>query len=202
MTKTLKSAINKSMFDENASLKGQVLIATPSIGDPRFHHAVILLCSHEESGAMGLVINNVLPGLSFDSMVEHFNVPQDENEDFRKIPLLGGGPLETSRGFVVHKTNFTLKDTINVSDVFSITGTIDALQAIAEGKGPDPFLFVLGYAGWMSGQLERELQDNVWLSVSADSALIFDVSAEQKWKMALAKLGIEPGFLSVQGGRA
>lgn len=183
-------------------MKGELLIATPAMGDPRFHHAVILICSHDENGAMGLVVNNVLLGLSFQNMVDHFKVPAHNMELLKQTPILGGGPVEPARGFILHKSRFNMKDTIEINGSFAITGTIDALQAIVEGTGPDPFLFALGYAGWTAGQLEVELQQNAWLTVTPDSTLIFDVKPEQKWKMALAKLGVDPGFLSVEAGQA
>lgn len=184
------------------SLKGELLVAMPAMGDPRFHHAVILICSHDKNGAMGLVINNVLSGLSFDHMVEHFQIKPNDIDALKQIEILGGGPVETARGFVLHKNSFQMKDTISISDDFSITGTIDILKEIIGGKGPEPFLFALGYAGWTPGQLEMELAENAWLTVSPDHALIFDVKPEQKWRMALAKLGIEPGLLSADTGNA
>lgn len=191
------------MEENSPSLKGELLIATPSMSDPRFHHAVILICSHDKNGAMGLVINNVLSGLSFDHMVEHFNIEPNDVGALKKIEILGGGPVETARGFVLHKNGFQMKDTINISDDLSITGTVDILKAIIKEEGPSPFLFILGYAGWTPGQLEKELmEDNAWLTVTPDHALIFDVKTEQKWQMALAKLGIEPGFLSADSGNA
>ncbi len=185
-----------------SSLKGELLIAMPAMGDPRFHHAVILICSHDKNGAMGLVINNVLSGLSFDHMIEHFKIRPKDVEALKKIEILGGGPVETARGFVLHKSDFRMKDTIAISDDFSITGTVDILKEIIKDEGPDPFLFILGYAGWTPGQLEAEISENAWLTVSPDDALIFGFKAEQKWQMALAKLGIEPGFLSADVGNA
>lgn len=190
------------MENEDASLKGEILIAMPSMGDPRFHHAVILMCSHDKNGAMGLVLNNPLTGLSFDHMVEHFKIKPHDVESLKKIEVLGGGPVETARGFVLHKNDYSMKDTIPITDDISVTGTIDVLKEIIDGKGPSPFLFILGYAGWTAGQLETEMSENAWLVVSPDHALIYDVKPEQKWRMALAKLGIEPGFLSADAGRA
>ncbi|MCB9963983.1 MAG: YqgE/AlgH family protein [Rhodospirillales bacterium] len=190
------------MTEMTQTLKGQLLIATPSMGDPRFHHAVILVCSHDAGGAMGLVINNILPGLSFDNMIEHLEVPTSAEKILRQIDILGGGPVESARGFVIHKSDYQAKDTIVISEDLSVTGTMDILKAIAKGEGPEPFLFILGYAGWTAGQLEQELKENAWLSVTPDIPLIFDVKPEQKWQMALAKLGIEPGFLSSNAGHA
>jgi putative transcriptional regulator len=186
----------------NNSLKGTLLIATPSMSDPRFHKSMIFVCSHDENGAMGLVINNILPGLAFENMIEHFQIPIAKPEKVAQITVLGGGPVETARGFIIHKSDYQLDDTIQISDDYAITGTVDALKAVARGEGPEPMLFILGYAGWSEGQLERELQENAWLTAEPDDSLLFEVPAEQKWKMGLSKLGIEPGFLSAQAGRA
>ncbi len=185
---------------EEDSLKGKLLVAMPTMGDVRFHHAVILICSHDKNGAMGLVLNNPLTGLSFDHMIEHLKIKAADIENLKKIEVLGGGPVETARGFVVHKNDYASKETIEISDDMSITGTLDVLKEIINGDGPKPFLFVLGYAGWTAGQIESELSENSWLVVTPDHALIYDVKPAQKWRMALAKMGIEPGFLSVDVG--
>ncbi len=190
------------MKDDDKFLKGQLLVAMPAMTDARFHHAVILICSHDKNGAMGLVLNNPLTGLSFDHMIEHFNIQPKDIESLKKIEVLGGGPVEGARGFVLHKADYHMKDTIEITGDISITGTIDVLKEIIAGKGPDPFLFVLGYAGWTAGQLDDELAENAWLVTDPDHALIYDVKPEQKWRMALAKLGIEPGFLSADVGHA
>lgn len=189
-------------MEDEKSLKGKLLIAMPTMGDARFHHAVILICSHDKNGAMGLVLNNPLTGLSFDHMIEHLNIKPADIEDLKKIEVLGGGPVENARGFVVHKTNYHTKDTIEITDELSITGTLDVLKEIVMGGGPSPFLFVLGYAGWTAGQLESELSENSWLIAEPDHALIYDVKPAQKWRMALAKIGVEPGFLSGDAGHA
>jgi putative transcriptional regulator len=184
------------------SLKGMLLVATPSMSDPRFHKSVIFMCNHDDKGAMGLAINNVLPGMAFENMIEHFNIPISDPEKAAKTPVIGGGPVETARGFILHKTGYQVSDTLDVTDDFAITGTVDALKAVARGEGPDPMIFILGYAGWTPGQLERELQENAWLTVEPDPALLFDVPPEHKWKMALGKIGIEPGLFSTQAGHA
>jgi putative transcriptional regulator len=192
----------KNNSGEPSTLKGQLLLATPVMTDPRFHKSVIFICSHDENGAMGLCINNILPGVAFESMVEHFNIPLADPKKIAQIPVLGGGPVETARGFVLHQQDFRLSDTIPITDDYSVTGTVDILKAIAKGEGPEPMNFILGYAGWSTGQLERELQENAWLNVEPDNTLLFEVPPEQKWKMGMAKLGIEPAFFSSTAGRA
>jgi putative transcriptional regulator len=113
-----------------------------------------------------------------------------------------GGPVETGRGFVLHSTDFMREDTVRINDNMCITGTIDILRAIAEGKGPHRSIFALGYAGWSAGQLEHEMQQNSWLTVPADDEIIFNTDLGKKWEKALSRLGINPTLLSPEIGHA
>ncbi len=190
---------------DNSYLAGQLLLAMPGLADPRFHKAVIYICAHDANGAMGLVVNNILPGMELGQLLQQMNLgPAGHTRPPvpRETPVFSGGPVESARGFVLHSTDFLLPDTVRVDDRFSVTGTVDALRAIASGKGPSQLLFALGYSGWTAGQLEQELQQNSWLNVDADPNLIFHASPEEKWGLAIAKLGIDPANLSGVGGRA
>ncbi len=184
-----------------AYLTGRLLLAMPAMGDPRFHKAVIYMCAHDENGAMGLVINHVLPGIDLTQLLEQLNITpeQDKTPD---TPVLSGGPVETARGFVLHSSDFSQSDTIKIDEKFSVTGTIDALKTIASGEGPDKMLFILGYAGWGSGQLDQEIQQNAWLVTDADPELIFAAAPDEKWDKAIGQMGIDPAMLSGQAGRA
>ena len=182
-------------------LTGRLLLAMPGMGDPRFHKAVIYLCAHDDKGAMGLVINHILPSIDLSQLLEQLNIKPEDNKA-PDTPVMSGGPVETARGFVLHGNDFEQSDTITIDDDFRVTGTIDALRAIAQGEGPDQMLFILGYAGWSAGQLDEEIQQNAWLVIDADSALIFDTSAETKWDQAIKTIGIDPGMLSGEAGRA
>ncbi len=196
---------NPQPKDTDASyLTGKLLLAMPAIGDPRFHRSVIYVCAHDENGAMGLVINYPAPALKFASLLEQLGISSDIEVDVKDLdlPVLNGGPVETSRGFLLHSNDFIQEDTVNVDDDFSITGTTDALKAVADGQGPDKALFILGYAGWTPGQLEQELQQNAWLVVDPDPTLIFASNAEDKWMMAMDKLGLDPALLSGEMGSA
>ena len=183
-------------------LTGRVLLATPSMGDPRFHKAVIYVCAHDEHGAMGLVINHHLPGVDMKDLLKQLEIEKTTDSAIDDIPVLSGGPVETARGFVLHSTDFEQGETIKINKDFSVTGTIDALKAIANGEGPEDLLFILGYAGWDAGQLDRELQDNAWLVLDPDKALIFAHTADDMWHKAIEKIGIDPGMLSGTSGRA
>jgi putative transcriptional regulator len=186
------------------SLAGKILLAMPNMGDPRFHRAAILICAHDDNGAMGLVINHPLPGLSFATMLSQLNIPADENKKFSlpDIPVLGGGPVENARGFIVHSRDFQLSDTIIITDDLAVTGTVDALRDVAAGRGPEHMIFVLGYSGWTAGQLEQEIQENVWLVADANMELIFSTEIDEKWTSGIKTLGVNLAMLSGEAGRA
>ncbi len=174
----------------------------PAMGDPRFHKAVIYVCAHDENGAMGLVINHTLPGVDLSQLLEQLNIQPDGKDGTTGTPVMSGGPVETARGFVLHSKDFEQDDTIKIDNDFSVTGTIDALKAIANGQGPQQMLFILGYAGWSPGQLDQEIQQNAWLVADPDPELIFTATADEKWVRAVQKLGIDPGMLSGEAGSA
>lgn len=190
--------------DKNG-LTGKLLLAMPGMGDPRFQRAVIFICNHDQNGAMGLVINHILPGVDMASLLEQLNITNTGTEDsgtLTDISVLSGGPVETARGFILHSPDFRQDDTIAVNDNFALTGTIDALKAISEGKGPENMLFILGYSGWSPGQLDNELRQNAWLMTDADPVLVFGTDAAGIWEAAAAKIGIDPAMLSGTGGSA
>jgi len=189
---------------EAAYLTGKLLLAMPAIGDERFHRSVIYVSAHDEHGAMGLVINYPAPELKFENLLEQLGITSDIEIDVQNLdlPVLNGGPVEASRGFLLHSNDFKQDDTVPVDNDYSITGTTEALKAVANGKGPDKALFILGYAGWTPGQLEQELQQNSWLVADPDPSLIFEGKAEEKWTKAMNKLGLDPAMLSGDIGRA
>lgn len=185
-------------------LAGKLLIAMPSMGDPRFHRAVIFLCAHDKKGAMGLVINHILPGVEFTELLSQLKINSDITLDMAglSIPVLSGGPVEGSRGFLLHSEDFKQLDTVTVTQKFGVTGTVEALKAVANGRGPQKLLFILGYAGWGAGQLETEILENAWLVTEPDPEIIFSASPDDKWQLAIQKMGIELAMLASTGGRA
>jgi len=181
-------------------LVGRLLLAMPQMGDPRFYKAVVFVCSHDENGAMGLVINHALPGLDIGALLQQMKIEVDEST--QDTPVMSGGPVESARGFILHSNDFKQKDTVHVCDDISVTGTVDALKVIATGQGPAQMLFILGYAGWGAGQLDQELQQNAWLVIDPDADLIFGPGTDEKWDRAVRKLGIDPGMFSGASGSA
>jgi putative transcriptional regulator len=183
------------------TLTGQLLIAMPQMMDPRFARSVVYVCAHSEGeGAMGLVVNKLLASLTMDELFTHLNL--DPATLGASRPVHFGGPVEPGRGFVLHTADYREEATLLVGDGIAVTATIEILRAIGRGKGPNRSLLALGYAGWAPGQLDAEIQANGWLSVPADSDLLFDDDFDAKWQRALGKLGIDLTLLSTEAGHA
>ncbi|WP_439816184.1 YqgE/AlgH family protein [Zavarzinia sp. CC-PAN008] len=182
------------------SLEGQILIAMPTMGDPRFERTVILMCAHSPQGAMGLVVNKLIDHITFPELLGQLGIPAGEGAG--QIRVHFGGPVETGRGFVLHSSDYSQAGTLGISGDIGLTPTIDILKAIAAGEGPRHSLLALGYAGWGPGQLDSEIQANAWLSAPADLDLLFECALERRWTRALAKLGIDLPRLSSEAGHA
>jgi putative transcriptional regulator len=181
-------------------LTGQLLIAMPAMADPRFQHSVIYMCAHTPEGAMGLVLNRPIVKPTFDDLLKQLSV--EPLPPFRQIKLCAGGPVENARGFVLHTNDWTGEGSLKVDNAMALTASLDVLKVIAEGGGPRECVLALGYAGWGPGQLDQEIQQNSWLSVSADETLLFDGEHDTKWRRAFAKLRVDPVLLSDTAGHA
>jgi putative transcriptional regulator len=185
---------------EVLTLTGQILIAMPQMGDPRFSQSVIYLCAHTPEGAMGIVVNRPLNEPNFAGLLKQLEIePQPPS---RQISLCTGGPVDKNRGFVLHSPDWMTDGSMDVDGEYMLTSSLDILKAIAEGGGPRRCLLALGYAGWDAGQLDEEILQNTWLNAPADDQILFDQAHETKWQRALAKLRINPAMLSGVAGRA
>ena len=189
-------------------LEGQVLVAMPGMMDQRFARSVIYLCAHSKEGAMGLIINQRAKRVKFADLLVQLEVI-DEQEAIRLpkraggMQVLKGGPVETQRGFVLHSSDYHVEDTtMPIDATVSLTATVDILRAIAQDAGPYQAVLALGYAGWSPGQLEREIQQNGWLSCEADADLVFGADLESKYARAMRKIGIDPAMLVNDAGHA
>ena len=182
------------------TLSGQLLVAMPHMEDPRFARTVVYVCAHSDDGAMGLVVNRLIDNMQFDTLLDHIGLeggPPKQN-----FPIHFGGPVESSRGFVLHSADFIQDSTLLIDDDIALTATTEMLRAIADGQGPERCVLALGYAGWGAGQLDEEIQDNGWLLVPADNELLFGGDNDAKWESAIAKLGIDLSLLSSEAGHA
>jgi putative transcriptional regulator len=183
---------------EQRFLTGQLLVAMPGMRDPRFAKTVIYMCAHNAEGAMGLVINRVLDNLTFPDLLEQLGIPSGNLDQEIKVHF--GGPVESSRGFVLHSRDYVRDATLVVDSDVALTATVDILRAIASGGGPRLCMLALGYAGWGPGQLDSEIKANGWLHVPPDEDLLFGADMNGKWQSAMAKLGIDPRMLADTAG--
>lgn len=183
-------------------LNGRILIAMPHMQDERFVRSVIYVCFHNPEGAFGLVINKPMEKLTFPALLRQLSIAPAPDA-LAKQPILLGGPVETGRGFVLHSSDYACDNaTLRVSGEICLTGTMDALKAMAARQPPRHALFALGYAGWGAGQLETEILANGWLHCDADPDLIFDHDLESKYDRAVNLSGVSLSTLSTSFGNA
>jgi putative transcriptional regulator len=180
----------------------------PAMVDPRFARAVIYMCAHSADGAMGIVLNQRAPNITFPKLLEQLDIHTQAPEGGITLPVDKmavhfGGPVETGRGFVLHTSDYYVAEsTLPIDEAVCLTATIDILRAIATGSGPARSLLALGYAGWAPGQLESEIHANGWLTCPADVDIVFDDDLDAKYERALAKLGVHPSYLVNDAGHA
>lgn len=197
----LIDAPDQEVASLEGSLAGKLLIASPAIEDPRFRQAVILVCTHNEDHAMGIVLNKMTDGVNLPELLDQLGVDGDDAPEDAHILL--GGPVGRDRGFVLHSEDYDSEGaTLNICESVCLTATRDVLHAIASESPPERYVLALGYSGWGAGQLEEELAANVWLVAPPDAALVYDPSLDTKWSRALARIGVSPDRLQVAGGRA
>ncbi len=176
------------------------LIAMPNMVDPYFAKSLTYICEHNDQGALGVVVNRPID-LSLQALFDRINL-QLEPRELHGIPVYFGGPVQTDRGFVLHKPVGEWHSTLKVRDNVGLTTSKDILEAVGRGSGPAKMLVTLGYSGWAAGQLEHELGQNAWLTVEAGEQIIFDLPAEEKLPAAMELLGVDFASLSEDTGHA
>lgn len=198
--------LRKRQDVERGFLDGQFLIAMPGMQDERFARSVVYVCVHSEEGAMGLIINQPQSMLFPDLLVQLGIL--DEKAAIRLPPrardiiVRNGGPVERSRGFVLHSADYLVDSSLPVSEEVCLTATIDMLRAISAGAGPRHALMTLGYSGWGAGQLEAEVAANGWLTASASTELLFNTDLDEAYTRILASIGVDLAHLSHAAGHA
>ncbi len=181
-------------------LTGQFLIAMPSMTDARFERSLIYMCAHSEAGALGLVVNRLAEDITFPDLLTQLGIDCADPKD--AITVHFGGPVEQSRGFVLHSADYLRETTLVVSHDIGLTASTDVLEAIADGSGPRQKLLALGYAGWGPGQLETEIQANGWLNSPVNEDLLFGADVTSKWERAFDSIGFDLSMLSGEFGHA
>ena len=190
---------------ENVNLTGHLLIAMPGMTDPFFSKSVTFICTHNQDGAMGVMINRPTD-LSYETLFEKIKVDLAQSE-LAENTVLYGGPVQPERGFVLHEHSGEWDSTLSIAENTALTTSKDILESVAIGTGPKKMLLALGYAGWTAGQLEQEIAANSWLSVQAKDGetlhkILFECKAEDKLNASLALLGVNPAMLSNVAGHA
>ena len=191
-----------------ASLVGRFLVAAPSMPDERFQKSVVFVCKHDDDGALGIIVNNKVDDLPLDQVYKQLGI--DLAAESAEQPVLFGGPVETSRGLVLHTADYKRDETLLIDGGFALTASLEILRDMAGGQGPKQAWLALGHSNWAPGQLDREMQDNAWLVAEGDADLVFDLDLDAKWQRALDRLsgkdgtagGFDPAFYSPHTGRA
>ena len=182
------------------NLTNHFLIAMPGMVDPTFSRSLTYICEHNDNGALGLMVNRP-SDMNLSSLFKRLNLPLTGRRVGRTA-VLNGGPVQTDRGFVLHQPVGDWKSTLAVEDRVGLTTSMDILEALGNGTGPEKILVTLGYSGWSAGQLEHEIMQNAWLTVEAEEQILFDMPAEQRLPAAMALLGVDYARLSEVAGHA
>mgnify|MGYP003348707584 CR=1 FL=1 len=191
-----------------ASLVGRFLVAAPSMPDERFQKSVVFICKHDDDGALGIIVNNKVDDLPLGQVYKQLGI--DVPTAAKERPVLFGGPVETSRGLVLHSADYKRDETLLIEGGMALTASLEILKDMAGGQGPRNAWLALGHSGWAPGQLDQEMQDSAWLVVDGDAELVFDPNFDGKWQRALDRLGakgavrrsFDPALYSRQTGRA
>ncbi|MDL2268938.1 YqgE/AlgH family protein [Desulfosarcina sp. OttesenSCG-928-G17] len=188
------------MVESLRSLKGQFLIAMPGLKDPNFYRTVTFMTEHNAHGAMGVVFNRVHPKIRAKMVFDALKIAP--GTDISRVPVHGGGPVRPNEIFILHEAPFEWKNSVMITPSVALSNSRDIIEAIAAGESPENFLVALGSAGWGSGQLERELHDNTWITSAGSAEIIFSLSVDTRWEAAIRALGIDPEQLSDMAGSA
>ena len=187
-------------MSSTASLTNQFLIAMPAMADPFFAKSLVFICEHTDNGALGIIVNRPLD-MTLAKLFEKVDLPLTQG-DFQQRPVYFGGPVQTDRGFVLHRPLGGFQSTLKIHDELGLTSSRDVLQKISVEGDPNDILVTLGYAGWSAGQLENEIAQNAWLTAPADEAIIFAMPPEARVPAAMQGLGISMTHLADTAGHA
>jgi putative transcriptional regulator len=199
----LAQSIGSAPAASGLNLTNHFLIAMPSMQDPIFGGTVVYVCEHNDKGVLGVVINKPTD-MTMDVLFDRIDLKLSEGlkSTVSSAPIMFGGPVQDDRGFVLHSTGGRYSSSLAVTDEVAFTTSIDVLEAVANGDGPQRMLVSIGYAGWSPGQLEEEIGKNGWLTVGADAHVLFDLPVEERYNAAIKLLGIDPMMLAPEAGHA
>jgi putative transcriptional regulator len=197
------SLMQPGAFQSELNLANHFLIAMPSMNDPIFGGTVVYICEHNDKGVLGVVINKPTD-MTMDVLFDRIDLKVTDTLRPNVVdePIMFGGPVQDDRGFVLHSPGGRYSSSLSVTDDVAFTTSIDVLEAVANGTGPQRMLVSIGYAGWSPGQLEEEIARNGWLTVGADAHVLFDLPIEERYVAAIKLLGIDPLMLASEAGHA
>jgi len=178
---------------------GRMLLAMPGMADGNFHRAAIVMCVHDEHGALGLDVGNPVEGLSLAELMAGFEI---EAPQLAHIPVMCGGPVDPQRGFVLHSNDWSGQDSVSVGEDWELSGSLDVLKAIAAGHGPDHYIVALGYSGWSAGQLEHEMTRHGWFLGNAIPQSLAGMTPTRRWDQCFAACGVDTRLLAGEAGQA
>ncbi len=173
----------------DTKMMGGLLISAPNQQDPNFLRTVVLMCQHDEKGALGLVINRIGP-VPIGEVLEKLELAA--SADYPQ-PTWWGGPVGMGTGFVVWRGEVDDDEGWNLGSGVAVSPSAERLAALA--RDGDDFELCLGYAGWSPGQLDREIDDGGWLFTAVDPTIVFEVAQADRYRAALATLGLSPDSL-------
>ena len=189
------------MTESPLNLTHKFLIALPGMGDHRFEKSVILVCHHDQDGTMGLIINKPKDELKLSDILSDIGI--DGDIQVANSPVLNGGPVDIDRGFVLHSDDIsTENDALALKHGICLSSSREALECLVTDNAPNKVLLAVGYAGWGGGQIEQEIQANVWMVAESDPNIVFNSDHLSKWEQAIRSTGIDPNMISSFGGRA
>lgn len=181
-------------------LKGEFLIAMPTLNDPNFFRTVVCICEFSSAGALGMITNRLYSAFSAKDLFDELAIEYVPGAE--ALPVYNGGPVNVGDVFVLHGAPFHWAGCHRINSWLALSNTRDVLEAIAGGEGPESFLIILGCSGWGGGQLEMELKGNFWLTAPTDESVLFKTPVEERWSKGLALINIDPAFLSGTAGNA
>ena len=181
-------------------LKGEFLIAMPTLHDPNFSRTVVCICEFSSEGALGMIVNRLYSAFCARDLFKELSI--EYVKEAESLPIYNGGPVNIGDVFILHGAPFHWAGCHQINPWLALTNTRDILEAIARGEGPDSFLIILGCSGWGGGQLEMELKNNFWLTAPADKTVLFKTPVDDRWTEGMALINIDPAFLSGTPGNA
>lgn len=198
-----KSLSHASQSDVPLNLTGQFIIATPNQNNDDFDRSVVYICEHNDSGALGIIINKTTD-ITISDILNKLDLGDERPTHYAKVsePVMKGGPMQSERGFVLHSHAHEYAATLKINEQLALTSSRDVLEEVARGQGPEHMLLALGYSGWTAGQLEQEIARHAWIHVSASKHVLFETLPRERYNQAVRLLGVEASMLSPQTGRA